>query len=291
MGGGGGLTPPNRFTLEYIPVPEELSSLVTVFYHYFCDDEIIRDIQPAAIGHLALFARGKGLMALPDGGVDASHDVVLLAPFAEAAHFVVHGPFHAIGAALSPLGWAALTGLDAGQHANRLYNAADHLPAELVAQCLELAAAYREGNLTGPDCAQRLGALIAANVTMPPAKHLALIGATAEWLSSSLHPEVEALYALSSYSRRQTQRLVQQYFGLAPVALRRKYRALRAAAALSTPELPPEKEAAIGEAFYDQPHMIREIRKFVGRTPARIGAPDAPYLNEMLSARNLRELG
>ena len=90
---------------------------------------------------------------------------------------------------------------------------------------------------------------------------------------------------------RQTQRLVQQYFGVSPVALRRKYRALRAAAALSQPDLSDEQAALIQDAFYDQPHMIHEIREFVGRTPARLADDESPYLRELIDGKNLRELG
>ena len=67
-------------------------------------------------------------------------------------------------------------------------------------------------------------------------------------------------------------------------------RALRAAALLSAPQLAPDDEAELAEAFFDQPHMIREIAHFVGRTPARLGDQSTPYLAEMIDARNLREL-
>jgi len=55
--------------------------------------------------------------------------------------------------------------------------------------------------------------------------------------------------------------------------------------------LTPEFEAELGEAFFDQSHMIREINRFVGRTPARLKDPDSPYLTEMIAPKNLRELG
>ena len=284
------LTPESRFTLDYLGVPASLADYVTTFYHFRCDDETIHDIQPAAIGHLSLFPRGVGAMSLPDGGSDSSHEVNLLTPFAQAAHFAVDGPFHAIGAALTPLGWAALTGLDAKLHANRLYAARDWLVPELVDQCLEINADYRTGLADAQNCADRLGALILAHLAPVRAGHVELIAVVNGWLAASLQPDLDALYAASPFSRRQTQRLVERYFGLTPVALRRKYRALRAAALLSLPMLSDEYEAQIAEAFYDQPHMIRELRRFAGRAPARLGGEDSPFLNEMLDPKNLREL-
>ena len=287
----GELTPPSRFTLEYVDPAPELAQLVTTFYHFQCDDREIRDIQPAAIGHLALFPLGKGAMSRPDGGSDPSHEVNLLTPFAQAMPFVMKGPFHAVGAALTPLGWAGLTGLHAGEHANRLYDATDYLPQDAVQAGKDACAAYRAGEADGPALIALLGGLIAANLALPAERYMRLIGVTAQWLAASDAPEIEDLYAASPYSRRQTQRLVERFFGSSPVALRRKYRALRAAALFARPDLTDAQADAVIGAFYDQPHMIHEIRYFAGRTPARLSSDDTPYLRELVDIKNLRELG
>ena len=68
-------------------------------------------------------------------------------------------------------------------------------------------------------------------------------------------------------------------------------RALRAAALHSRPDLSADDIAAVEDRFYDQPHMIREIRLFAGRTPARIADPDTPFLSAMMDLRNFRERG
>ena len=287
----GELTPPNRFDIDYIAPRGDVAKFVTTFYHFRCDDPLVRDIQPAAIGHLSLFPLGKGRMSLPDGGYDDSHEVNLLTPLSCALGIEVEGPFHAVGAALSPLGWAALTGLHAQEHANRLYDAANWLPHEIAERSAELCAGYRDGSVTAAEIGDELARLILAHAKLPRPPHLELMATTGAWLSSELLPDVEDLYAASSFSRRQTQRLVQQYFGVSPVALRRKYRALRAAAALSQPDLSDEQAAVIQDAFYDQPHMIHEIREFVGRTPARLADDESPYLRELIDGKNLRELG
>lgn len=290
-GGQGRLTPSNRFDIDYLGVAPELSDYVTTFYHFRCDDQKITDIQPAAIGHLSLFPYGDGAMGLPDGGTDPSHRVNLLTPFSRAAPFRMEGPFHAIGAALSPLGWAALTGLCAKTHGNRLYRADDWLEPGLVETGHALCAAYRDGEKNAAQCVAELSPVMLATMQALKPGHSELIAATNAWLAGDFLPEIDDLYAASPYSRRQTQRLVERYFGLSPVALRRKYRALRAATLLSLPRLTMEYEAQIGQAFYDQPHMIREIRLFAGRTPARLGDASSPYLTEMLNKKNLRQVG
>jgi AraC-like DNA-binding protein len=285
------ITPAALIMIDYIAPPEPLAPFVTTLYHFRCDEPVIRDIQPAGVGQLCLFPHGKGEMQFAAGHRDPNHEVGLLTPLARAAPIVVAGPFHAFGAALTPVGWAALTGLHAGEWRDRLLRAGEVLGPGIDALGQELLAAYREGRMSGHDCALAVGGFIGANLKRVNPRHLALVKATGEWLAASFNPDVAALTGTAGYSARQVQRLVERYFGLTPRALARKYRALRAAALLSAPQLSLEDEAAIAEAFFDQPHMIREIAHFVGRTPARLGDASTPYLAEMIDQRNLRELG
>lgn len=283
-------TPESLITIDYIAPPEPLAPFVTTLYHFRCDEPVIRDIQPAAVGNLCLFPHGKGEMQFAAGHRDPNHEVGLLTPLSRATPIIVEGPFHAFGAALTPIGWAALTGMHAGDHRDRLLPAGEVLGPVIDALGQNLLAAYRAGTMNGTQCALALGDFIAGNVRPVNPRHLALIAATGRWLAASFNPAVSDLAGVEGYSARQVQRLVERYFGLPPRALARKYRALRAAALLSGPQLSLDDEAEIAEAFFDQPHMIREIAHFVGRTPARLGDQSTPYLAEMIDARNLREL-
>ena len=285
------ITPAALISVDYIAPPEPLAPFVTTLYHFRCDEPVIRDIQPAAVGQLCLFPHGKGEMLFAEGHRDPNHEVGLLTPLSRAAPIMVAGPFHAFGAALTPVGWAALTGLHAGEYRDRLLPASEVLGPGIDALGQELLAAYRAGTMRGRECALAVGGFVADNLKPLNPRHLELIAATWQWLAASFNPETPALAGTAGYSARQVQRLVERYFGLPPRALARKYRALRAAALLSAPHLSMEDEAAIAEAFFDQPHMIREIAHFVGRTPARLGDASTPYLAEMIDARNLRELG
>ena len=266
LGLDGELTQTSRFELRYLPVPEALGHHVTTFYHFRCDEPVIREVQPAAVGQLALFPYGKGALHFRDGTIAPSHEFNLLSPISVAAPFVVEGPFHAIGAALTPLGWAELTGLHAGENANRLFPAERHLGADAAQFGAQLCAAYREGTLDAQACTEAMAGWIGQRLHPLGNGHRQLIARTAAWLGSALNPDIEQLYAASPYSRRQTQRLVDRFFGLPPTTLRRKYRALRAAALFSQPDLGTEEEAMVRDCFYDQPHLIREIRLFAGRT-------------------------
>ena len=284
------LTPQSLFAIDYIAPPATFSDLITTLYWFRCDERVIRDIQPAAIGHLAIFPHGVGQMLFRDGRRAPSHETNLLTPFSEAAPFMVDGPFHAIGVALSPLGWAALTGLDAAEYGNRFVAAGEFLGDKIERPGHDLCQAYRSGEKSGTDCALALAEFIGANAGRVNPRHAELIRLTNQWLGSAFNPDVDDLMAQAAYSQRQVQRLVERYFGLTPRALVRKYRALRAAALLSLPMLSPEYEAELGAAFYDQSHMIREIQRFVGRTPARLNDSESPILTELLSFNNFREI-
>ncbi|MEL6878565.1 MAG: helix-turn-helix domain-containing protein [Pseudomonadota bacterium] len=285
------LTPASLISVDYIAPPAAISDYVTTLYHFRCEETVIRDIQPASIGHLSIFPYGKGEMLFSSGHRDPNPEVAVLAPLSTATPIVVDGPFHASGAALTPLGWAALTKLHAGEHGNRMYEARDVLGADIAAVGERLNAGYRAGKLSGRECALEIGAYIEGRARPINPRHAELIRIVNQWLGASLNPELSDLMAAAAYSERQVQRLVERYFGLPPQALARKYRALRAAALLSFPQLTPEYEAELAEAFFDQSHMIREIQRFAGRTPARLRDDDSPFLSEMIDPKNFRELG
>jgi methylphosphotriester-DNA--protein-cysteine methyltransferase len=120
-----------------------------------------------------------------------------------------------------------------------------------------------------------------------PEAHEAIIDKTLRWLGTSLNPPVDALFEDAPYSRRQVERLVHRYFGFPPRGLARKYRAIRAANLLVQTDLSGELEAEIACAFVDQPHMIREIRRFCGHTPARLGGESDLMFKQLTYMHNL----
>jgi AraC-like DNA-binding protein len=275
--------------MELLAPPASLTPFVTTFFRMRCDEETIRDVQPSSIGIIALMARGSGHMRFLDGRSEPSHPFTLLTPSSAAGTFEVAGPWDVFGAMLSPVGWAGLTGLSASEHGNRLYEGTSILSEPLAATGSALL--ERFDTLSSEEMAEKLGAAILGSVRPLPKGHAEFIATVAQWLAQSLSPDLDALYATAGYGERQVQRLAERYFGLAPRSLARKYRALRAAVLLSRPSLTADEIAAVQDHFYDQPHMIREIRLFAGRTPARIADPDTPYLSAFLDLRDFREAG
>ena len=283
------LTQQGLLRLELFPPPAALTPYITTFFRMRCDERSIRDIQPSSIGLMAVMVRGSGHMRFLDGRVEPSHLFTLQTPTAAAATFVIEGPWHLLGAALAPLGWAALTGLCATQHGNRLYDGAQVLGPALAEAANAVAQEF--DHLTVEALITRFSAAILASLRPIKPAHASFVRTVGEWLAQSITPVVADLQARSGLGTRQIQRLTDRYFGLPPTALARKYRALRAAVLLSRPSLSSDDIAAVQDHFYDQPHMIREIRLFAGRTPARIADPDTPFLSALMDLRNFRERG
>ncbi len=275
--------------MELFPPSPPVAPYVTTFFRMQCDEREIRDVQPSSIGIVAVMARGSGHMRFLDGRSEPSHPFMVLTPSTAAATFELTGPWDAFGAMLSPVGWASVTGLSAAEHGNRLLAGSQVLPAPLIDAGDRLLRDF--ARLTSEQMVETMSAAILQSLRPLPKGHAQFIKAVAEWLAQSLSPELKDLFARSGYSPRQVQRLTERYFGLPPRTLARKYRALRAAVLLSRPSLTPDEIAAVQDHFYDQPHMIREIRLFAGRTPARIADPDTPYLSAFLDLRDFRESG
>lgn len=271
------------------PPSSAVAPFVTTFFHVRCDEPMIRDVQPSSIGFLALMARGTGQMRFLDGRTEPNHPWMVATPSSAASTFELAGPWEAFGAMLSPVGWASLTGLSAAEYGNRLFEGSEVLPEPLLTVGRDL---LRDFDRVDTDhMVEAFSAAILASARPLPKGHAEFIAGAAAWLAQSLSPEIDDLVARSGYGARQVQRLTERYFGLAPRSLARKYRALRAAVILSRPTITADEIAAVQDHFYDQPHMIREIRLFAGRTPARIADPDTPYLSAFLDLRDFGESG
>jgi AraC-like DNA-binding protein len=283
------LTAAALLQMELFAPPEQVAPFVTTFFRMSCDEPVIRDVQPSSIGIIAVMARGAGHMRFIDGRTEPSHPLTLLSPAPAAATFDVQGPWGVFGAMLSPLGWAGLTGLSAAEHGNRLFDGMEVLPQPLGEAGRALIQDFER--LSVPEMIDLLSGAILASLRPIPAKHVAFVRTVVDWLAQSLSPDIADLFERCGYGSRQVQRLAERYFGLPPSALARKYRALRAAVLLSRPSLSADEIAAVQDHFYDQSHMIREIRLFAGRTPARIGDPDTPYLSAFMDLRDFREAG
>jgi AraC-like DNA-binding protein len=283
-------TDPDKFEIVQFAPPAALAPFVTQIYFFESDEQNIHDAQPAALGHLVFFLRGSGTLAFQDGHIDPLHPASVFGPCTAASKFTLTGPFLDFGVALSPLGFVALTGKPASAFADRLVDAAELFGPEISALAVRFKSGIADGSLRYTDLVREITTFLLSRVRAVPNSHIAVIQIVAQWISSEFDPDVDALYAQLDTSRSTATRIIVRYFGSPPKPLMRKYRALRAASHLCDPTCTPELRAKIESLFYDQPHMIREIRHFTGRTPGALEDDDAKILRMWLSKDNYRDV-
>ena len=95
---------------------------------------------------------------------------------------------------------------------------------------------------------------------------------------------VEDLAAASGLSRQRVHELVRREVGLAPKTLARIHRFHRALALLRGRDAPPWAELAAECGYYDQSHLIRDVRAFAGCAPGELLATPAPDATTLVVA-------
>lgn len=280
------------FSIDFVEPPASLTHHVAAFFKFSSDADVIRDVQPANTGHLMVFLSGRGEARFFDGRTQSNQPVSLIGPTNAAMPYLVKGPFICFGCGFTPVGWRALTGLKAINSCDQFIDSDVIFGAGNSAYFAELLTI--EKTYTGArqhqlmvDATERFFTQLLKPV---PSKHREIIDATTRWLELSLTPDIDQLYDVLPVAKRQAQRVIGDYFGCAPKQLMRKYRAVRAAMLLNDPACTNENVDLVQDLFYDQSHMIREIRYFVGRTPARLSGQPESLLSMWLDKENIREL-
>lgn len=275
--------------LQFSPSPA-IAPYIEQFYYFRCDAPTIRDMQPASLAHMLFFLRGSGQMTFQDGHVDIAHRVNIFGPCTAAAEYTCFGPVQYLGASFTPLGFVALTGISAQQNADQMINAADIFGDEITNLSILFQAGMASGSMQITDLIRELTAFLLKHVRTIPSHHIRMIDVVRRWVSSEYNPDVVALYADLAMSRSTASRLIRRYFGCPPKLLMRKERALRAASHLIDHKLDPIMRSKVEAYFYDQPHMIREIRHFIGRTPGALNGEDAKMVQLWLGQDNFLDI-
>jgi AraC-like DNA-binding protein len=281
---------PDKIDVAHFAPSAALAPFITQIYFFRCDEVQTRDRQPAALGHLMFFLRGGGTVQFQSGDPVSVTGAMQYGPGLASAEFVLDGPVHILGFVLSPLGFVALTGKPANLFADRAVAAAGIFGTKIDGLAAALSAGHKDSSLRIAEAIDRVTTFLLPNIRPVPPAHVTMVKTVINWLSSDLDPDVEILYPQLAMSRSTAARLITRYFGSPPKQLMRKYRALRAATVLIDPNCTPELRAKVESLFYDQPHMIREIRQFAGRTPGALDGDDSRILRMWLSKDNYRDV-
>lgn len=251
--------------LDYAVPSPALADYVTLFYWFRADVPAFEDVERADHAQLRFrLTPGGAEYRFADGDVQAVADAHIVGPTTGAFHVKATGPVEVFGAGITPAGWAALVGTDASAAINRALNVADLFGttgAEYIIERLRAA----------PDLAAKTACceeLMLKALGGGQPRTLEFVHIVDAWLSGGASPEIDALVAATGLSRRQVERKCRALYGAPPKLLARKYRALRAAVALVADHV--SFDEAVDRGFYDQSHMIREIKQFTGMTPGQM---------------------
>ncbi|HVI99683.1 MAG TPA: AraC family transcriptional regulator [Sphingomonas sp.] len=253
--------------LEYAVPSAEAADIVTLFYRFRADVPRFEDTERADHAQLRFrLSAGGTTYRMPDGSIQHAAPIHIIGPTTGAMKVSVDGPVHAFGCGITPAGWGALLGVDASGMINRVVDAHEVFGHSLLRQAENALA-------TAPDIAAMAAigeALLCDLARRRDSEVLAFVRHVDAWLADSVSPRIEDLVAVTGLSRRQVERKCNALYGAPPKLLARKYRALRAAVALVSDDA--SLDDVLERGFYDQSHLIREIKQFTGLTPRQIKA-------------------
>jgi AraC-like DNA-binding protein len=252
-----------------IAPPADAAGLVHTFYSIETDGGRIEEAVPAYSAQLIVMVRGRVHFTFADGTTGTSATVFINTPQMRSARAVLEGPVLQVGASLTHMAWQRLSNLPADEVHDRLLPADAVLGADQIAALEAAAADCHEGKIAPAELCALLTGVIAAGPHALRADHAAVAEAILRWLASGFDPALADLYASVSVSPRQVQRICRRFFGVAPAQVLKRFRALRAAMLLSQPGISRDVHDQLMATFFDQAHLIRDIRRYTGRTPSQ----------------------
>ena len=266
--------------LEYRVPSADLQPFVTLFYHFRATMPVFEDTERADHAQLRFRIAGpSSTYSFPDGTVQEGGPIHVIGPTSGAYRSRGAGPvLEVVGMGLQPAGWAAMLGIEASSLLNRAVDG-DMLFGEPAQSAL---VAIRVGQGTDAKVAAA-ETFVRTLIAGSDSRTLVFARAIDAWLADELSPDVDALIAATGLSRRQVERRCNTLYGAPPKVLARKYRALKAAVALASGDA--SMDALLGEGFYDQSHLIREVKQFTGLTPKQVQTESTPLSRLTMAAR------
>ena len=250
--------------LDYRVPSADLQPFVTLFYHFSADVPLFDDMEREDHAQLRFrLTPGAATYEFPDQTRQDASAHHVIGPSTGAFHTRAEGPLVVVGMGLQPAGWSALLGIDASAMINRVIDGHAAFGASIDLAGAAMAA------VSGVDARVAIAAdFVRRSLNAGSANLLTFVAQIDAWLADSPSPDLEDLVAATGLSRRQVERRCNALYGAPPKVLARKYRALRAASALASGAA--TLEALLAEGFYDQSHLIRELKRFTGMTPRQM---------------------
>lgn len=268
--------------VQYEAPDRRLAKLVSSFYRFDYEGSDFSELERADRAQFRFQLRGSGSYKFADGETAPTFPVTILGPTTGPVLASADCSLTAFGWGMTPAGWSALMGEEASAYVDRAFDARQVF-GDWIMQ-------VRDQLLTGAEFSEQIeiGCLAAEDIFR--FKNTAPFEFTSKvdnWLSDQVDHDVESLAQTTNLSQRQLERMTKRHYGMPPKKLARKYRALRAAQALAHGDSLDDTGLAL--AFYDQSHLIREVKQFTGLTPTQLRAGQSELTEATMKGR--RSLG
>ena len=255
---------------------------MSTFYLFAADIEDHKQTERADRAQMRFLLQGSGGYEFHDGVYMDASPVIIIGPTTGPSVGHIKGPLELFGIGLQPAGWGSLMGADAEKHTNRLIDAVSVFGDGLMETHAALLAA--ETMAEKVEIGQAFARELLKDAESSPIWFTRLVD---EWLESSADPNINDLIEQTGLSKRQVERMTKRFYGASPKLLARKYRALRAAALLVRKD--GDADESVEDAFYDQSHLIREIKEFTGVTPGKMSNEPETLTKEIAERRKKLE--
>jgi AraC-like DNA-binding protein len=249
--------------LQYEASDERLAPFVSSFYWFDYPGNSLNELERADRAQFRIMLHGQGYCQFAAGHRRPTYDFTIIGPTTAPFTAQSSEPLRVMGWGMTPLGWAALMGNEAEAWVDECFDA-----RRIYGDALN---DLRQQLITAPDVATRFALTKAAATEIFAQSESAAFEFTAtvdQWLLATHDHAIETLMASTALSIRQLERMTTRYYGMPPKKLARKYRALLAAHRLAVGDSLDDTE--LGLSFYDQSHLIREVKQFTGLTPSQL---------------------
>lgn len=265
--------------LQYEAPNEGLVPFVSSFYRFDYEGTALNELERADRAQFRFMLRGRGHYHFAAGHERPTWPVTIIGPTTAPVESTSSEPLTIFGWGMTPAGWASLMGSEAEKWIDEAFDARrifGDAVMDLRQQLVEASDAKAQFGI-----AQAAAAGIFAKSDRAPFEFTTIVD---QWLLADVEHDIDALERATGLATRQLERTTKRHYGMPPKKLARKYRALLAAHKLAAGDSLDDTE--LGLAFYDQSHLIREVKQFTGLTPTQLKSGQS-----QLTAATMRERG
>lgn len=268
--------------VQYEAPDRRLATLVSSLYRLDYEGNAFSEIERADRAQFRFQLKGSGSYRFANGDIASTCPVTVIGPTTGPVVASSDCPLAIFGWGMTPAGWSALMGEEASTYVDRAFDARQIFGDWIMQVRDQLVAASEFSEQI------EIGCLAAEDIFRFKDKApFEFTSKVDSWLSQAGDPDVDLLAHNTGLSLRQLERMTKRYYGMPPKKLARKYRALRAAQALAHGD--SLDDAGLALAFYDQSHLIREVKQFTGLTPTQLRTGQSELTEMTMKGR--RSLG